>query len=300
MKEKNRQDCRLISVVNQKGGVGKSTTAINVSAYLVKKGYSTLIVDLDPQSNATSGLGVYPENVKKSTYDAIIDHASPEEVVYNTDYEGLDLLPSSERLAGAEVELVSALKREYRLKTILDKLKQYYDYILVDCSPALGLLTINALTATTEVLIPLQCEYYALEGIARLLKTTELVRQSLNKELEISGVVLTMHSRTKLSGQAVKEIKKYFPGKVFNTIIPRNIRLAEAPSYGKPVMKYAPGCAGAKAYESLTDEIINRHRQKQEKIDKEIGSLAQKMKEFWDTGAPPKHAAGNGKTRVDA
>ena len=295
MKEKDGQGCRLISVVNQKGGVGKSTTAINVSAYLVKKGYSTLIVDLDPQSNATSGLGVYPENVKKSTYDAIIDHTAPEEVVYNTDYEGLDLLPSSERLSGAEVELVSALKREYRLKTILDKLKQYYDYIIVDCSPALGLLTINALTATTEVLIPLQCEYYALEGIARLLKTTELVRQSLNKDLEISGVVLTMHNRTRLSGQAVKEIKKYFPGKVFNTIIPRNIRLAEAPSYGKPIMKYAPGCPGAKAYENLADEIIKRHRQKQAKIDREIGSLAQKMKEFWDTGAPPKHAANSAK-----
>jgi chromosome partitioning protein len=193
-------------------------------------------------------------------------------------------------LSGAEVELVSALKREYKLKKILDKLKQYYDYILVDCSPALGLLTINALTATTEVLIPLQCEYYALEGIARLLKTTELVRHNLNNDLEISGVVLTMYNRTRLSSQAVKEIKKYFPGKVFKTIIPRNVRLAEAPSYGKPILKYAPGCAGAKAYESLTSELIKRDHRKHREIDKEIVSLSWKMKEFWDTGAPPKHA----------
>ncbi len=291
MAEKNKRSCRLISVVNQKGGVGKSTTSINIAAYLAKKGYSTLLVDLDPQGNSTSGLGVYPENIKKSLYDAIINHMAPEEIVFNTEYEGLDLLPSSEKLSGAEVELVSALKREYKLKKILDKLREYYDYILVDCSPALGLLTINALTATTEVLIPLQCEYYALEGIARLLKTTELVRHNLNKDLEISGVVLTMYNRTRLSGQAVKEIKKYFPGKVFKTIIPRNVRLAEAPSYGKPIFSYAPGCAGAKAYETLTDELIRRHHRGQKEIDREIGSLAKKMKKFWDSGAPPRHAA---------
>jgi chromosome partitioning protein len=295
MAEKDKKNCRLISVVNQKGGVGKSTTCINIAAYLANKGYNTLLVDLDPQGNSTSGLGVYPENIKKSLYDSIINHVAPEEIVFNTEYEGLDLLPSSEKLSGAEVELVSALKREYKLKNILGKLKQYYDYILVDCSPALGLLTINALTATTEVLIPLQCEYYALEGIARLLKTTELVRHNINKDLEISGVVLTMYNRTRLSSQAVKEIKKYFPGKVFKNIIPRNVRLAEAPSYGKPILSYAPSCAGAKAYESLTDELIRRHHRKQKEIDKEIGSLAKKMKEFWDTGAPPKHAANKNK-----
>jgi chromosome partitioning protein len=292
MAEKDKKSCRLISVVNQKGGVGKTTTSINISAYLAKKGYNTLLVDLDPQGNSTSGLGVYPENIKKSLYDAIINQVAPEEIVFNTEYEGLDLLPSSEKLSGAEVELVSALKREYKLKKILDKLKHYYDYILIDCSPALGLLTINALTATTEVLIPLQCEYYALEGIARLLKTTELVRHNINKDLQISGVVLTMFNRTKLSSQAVKEIKKYFPGKVFKTIIPRNVRLAEAPSYGKPILKYAPSCAGAKAYENLTSELIKRHHRKQKEIDKEIGSLAQKMNQPRDTGAPPKHAAG--------
>lgn len=291
MIEKEKAECRIISVVNQKGGVGKTTSAINISAYLAKKGFTTLLVDLDPQSNSTSGLGVYPEKIKKSTYDAIIDHITPEEVVFNTDYEGLDLLPSSEKLSGAEVELVAGFKREYRLKKILDKLKEYYDYILIDCSPALGLLTINALTATTEVLIPLQCEYYALEGVARLLNTVELVRHNLNKDLEISGVVLTMYSRTRLSIQAVKEIKKYFYGKVFKTIIPRNVRLAEAPSYGKPIMEYAPGCVGAKAYENLTKELIERNNGKNKELDREIGSLAKKMKEFWDTGAPPKHAA---------
>lgn len=293
MTEKEKVPCRLISVVNQKGGVGKSTSAINISAYLSKSGFNTLLVDLDPQSNATSGLGVYPEDIKKSIYDAIINHTAPEEVVFNTNYKGLDLLPSSEKLSGAEVELVSSFKREYRLKKILDKLQQYYDYILVDCSPALGLLTINALSATKEVFIPLQCEYYALEGIARLLKTVELVRNNLNKELEISGVALTMYTRTKLSNQAVKEIKKHFPGKVFKTIIPRNVRLAEAPSYGQPIFEYAPGCKGAKAYEALTKELVTRHFEKEKELDKEIGSFAKKMKEFWDTGASPRHAAGH-------
>lgn len=292
MTKEAKTSCRLISVVNQKGGVGKSTSAINMSTYLAKSGFNTLLVDLDPQSNATSGLGIYPEDIKKSTYDAIINNAAPEEVVFNTDYERLDLLPSSEKLSGAEVELVSSFKREYRLKKILDRLQQYYDYILVDCSPALGLLTINALTATREVLIPLQCEYYALEGIARLLNTVELVKNNLNKELEISGVALTMYTRTKLSNQAVKEIIKYFPGKVFKTIIPRNIRLAEAPSFGKPIFEYAPNCRGAKAYEALTKELIDRHFEKEKKLDKEIGSLAKKMKKFWDTGASPRHAAG--------
>jgi len=291
MTGKEKVSCRLISVVNQKGGVGKSTSAINISAYLARSGFNTLLVDLDPQSNATSGLGIYPEDIKKSVYDAIINHTAPEEVVFNTKYKGLDLLPSSEKLSGAEVELVSSFRREYRLKKILDRLQQYYDYILIDCSPALGLLTINALSAAKEILIPLQCEYYALEGIARLLKTVELVRNNLNKELEISGVALTMYTRTKLSNQAVKEIKKHFSGKVFKTIIPRNVRLAEAPSYGQPIFEYAPGCRGAKAYEALTKELVDRHFKKQKEFDKEIGSLAANMKEFWGTGASPRHAA---------
>lgn len=293
MVKKKKSSCRIISVVNQKGGVGKSTSAVNVSAYLGQSGFKTLLIDMDPQSNATSGLGIYPEDIKKSTYDAIINFEVPSKTVLKTGYENLDIMPSSEKLSGAEVELVSNFKREYRLKDIIDQLSSEYDYILIDCSPALGLLTINALTASGEVLIPLQCEYYALEGIARLLKTVDLVKHNLNKDLGISGVALTMYTRTRLSDQAVKEIRKYFPGKVFKTIIPRNVRLAEAPSFGKPILSYDPGCRGARAYESLTKELIDRHRYKLKEIElkKEIEPLSKKIKVFWDTGAAPRHAA---------
>ena len=293
MVKEKKSSCRIISVVNQKGGVGKSTSAVNVSAYLGQSGFKTLLIDMDPQSNATSGLGIYPEDIKKSSYDAIINFEVPAKTVLKTNYENLDIMPSSEKLSGAEVELVSNFKREYRLKDIIDQLSSEYDYMLIDCSPALGLLTVNALTASGEVLIPLQCEYYALEGIARLLKTVDLVKHNLNKGLEISGVVLTMYTRTRLSDQAVKEIRKYFPGKVFKTIIPRNVRLAEAPSFGKPILSYDPGCRGARAYESLTKELIDRHRYKlkERELKKEIEPLSKKIKVFWDTGAVPRHAA---------
>ena len=293
MVKEKKSSCRIISVVNQKGGVGKSTSAVNVSAYLGQSGFKTLLIDMDPQSNATSGLGIYPEDIKKSSYDAIINFEVPAKTVLKTGYDNLDIMPSSEKLSGAEVELVSNFKREYRLKDIIDQLSSEYDYILIDCSPALGLLTLNALTASGEVLIPLQCEYYALEGIARLLKTVDLVKHNLNKGLEISGVVLTMYTRTRLSDQAVKEIRKYFPGKVFKTIIPRNIRLAEAPSFGKPILSYDPGCRGARAYESLTKELISRHRYKlkERELKKEIEPLSKKIKVFWDNGAAPRHAA---------
>ncbi len=293
MVKEKKSPCRIISVVNQKGGVGKSTSAVNISAYLGQSGFKTLLVDMDPQSNATSGLGIYPEDIDKSTYDAIINFETPAKTILKTGYENLDIMPSSEKLSGAEVELVSNFKREYRLKDIIDQLSSEYDYILIDCSPALGLLTVNALTASGEALIPLQCEYYALEGIARLLKTVDLVKHNLNNDLEISGVVLTMYTRTRLSGQAVKEIRKYFPGKVFKTIIPRNVRLAEAPSFGKPILSYDPGCMGAMAYKSLTKELIARHRYKSKEIElkKEIEPLSKKIKVFWDTGAAPRHAA---------
>jgi len=293
MVKDKKASCRIISVVNQKGGVGKSTSAVNLSAYLGQNGFKTLLIDMDPQSNATSGLGIYPEDIKKSTYDAIINFEIPAKTIIKTDYKNLDIMPSSEKLSGAEVELVSNFKREYKLKDILDQVNNDYDYILIDCSPALGLLTINALTASSEVLIPLQCEYYSLEGIARLLKTVDLVKHNLNKKLGISGVVLTMYSRTRLSDQAVKEIRKYFPGKVFKTIIPRNIRLAEAPSFGKPILSYDPGCRGARAYESLTKELIDRHRYKlkERELKKEIEPRSKKIKVFWDTGAAPRHAA---------
>ncbi len=292
MAEEKNKACRLVSVVNQKGGVGKSTTAINISACLATSGLSILLVDLDPQGNATSGLGIYQTDIKNSVYDVITDHIAPEEAVFNTVYEGLDILPSSEKLSGAEVELVSGFRREYRLKKILDKLKQYYDYILVDCSPALGLLTINALTATSGVLIPLQCEYFALEGITHLLQTVDLVRKNLNSGLEISGVALTMYTRTKLSNQVVKEAKKYFSGKVFKTIIPRNVRLAEAPGFGKHIFDYDPECKGAKAYGKLTKEFIRRCNGNERSTSREIGNLSRKMKDFWNTGEAPRHASG--------
>ncbi|MBN2073276.1 MAG: ParA family protein [Actinobacteria bacterium] len=248
---------RIIAITNQKGGVGKSTTAVNVSAYLSDFGYNTLIIDLDPQSNSTSGLGVSPGEAKYSIYDVLIGGVSPENVIIKTRYKNLELLPSSIQLAGAEVELVSIMKREYRLKEAIRNIVGSYDFIIIDCPPALGLLTINALTAAKEVIIPIQCEYYALEGLGQLLNTIELVKRNLNDDLEIKGAIMTMYdSRTKLSEQVMEEVKNHFDKKVYKTIIPRNIRLSEAPSYGKPIMEYDPNCKGAEAYSAFTKEVI--------------------------------------------
>lgn len=280
---------RVISVVNQKGGVGKSTSAINISAYLGHKGYRTLLIDIDPQSNATSGLGIYPEEIKSSTYDVLINYLDPEKVILKTDYKLLDIMPSSGRLAGAEVELVSSFRREYRLKDTVDKFRDNYDFIIIDCSPALGLLTINALTASGEVLVPLQCEYYALEGIARLVKTIDLIRENLNPELKLTGVALTMYSRNRLCRHAAKEVRDYFPGKVFHSVIPRNVRLAEAPSYGKPILAYNPECKGARAYLDLTGELVSNHNNGING-DGDIEPLARRIRDFWDAGEPPRHA----------
>lgn len=284
---KKKKPVRVISVVNQKGGVGKSTSAINISAYLGHKNYRTLLIDLDPQGNATSGIGIYPDEIESSTYDVIINFLEPEKVILKTDYKCLDIMPSSDRLAGAEVELVSSFRREYRLKDVLDKFSSNYDFVIIDCSPALGLLTINALTASREVLVPLQCEYYSLEGIARLIKTIDLIREHLNPELHLTGVALTMYSRTRLCRHAVKDVKDYFPGKVFKTIIPRNVRLAEAPSYGKPILAYSPTCKGAKAYLDLTKELVENHNME---IEGDIEPLARRIRDFWDVGDPPRHA----------
>ncbi|MBN2073847.1 MAG: ParA family protein [Actinobacteria bacterium] len=282
-----KKPCRVISIVNQKGGVGKSTTAINISSYLGNKGFKTLLVDLDPQSNASSGLGVYPEEIKSSTYDILINYLDPEKVILKTDYKFLDIIPSSGRLAGAEVELVPSFRREYRLKDSLDKFKDNYDFVIIDCSPALGLLTINALTASREVLVPLQCEYFALEGIAHLVKTIDLIRENLNPELRLTGVALTMYSRTRLCRQAAKEVRDYFPGKVFRTVIPRNIRLAEAPGFGKPIIAYNPECKGARAYLELTKELVSNH---DTVSNGDIGPLTRRIKDFWNAGERPRHA----------
>jgi chromosome partitioning protein len=255
--EENKKSERIIAITNQKGGVGKSTTAVNMSAYLSSYGYRTLIIDLDPQSNSTSGMGVSAGDIKNSTYDVLINDLDPHEAIIDTAYKNLQLLPSSIQLAGAEVELVSSLKREYRLSEALKKIEGEYDYIIIDCPPALGLLTINALSAAKEVLIPIQCEYYALEGLGQLLNTIELVKKNLNEKLKISGVILTMYdSRTKLGEQVIEEVKNFFSEKVYKTIIPRNIRLSEAPGFGKPIIDYDPGCRGAEAYKDFTKEVI--------------------------------------------
>lgn len=252
-----RKTSRIIAITNQKGGVGKSTTAVNMSAYLSSFGHRTLLIDLDPQSNSSSGMGISTGEKGNSTYDVLINGLDPHDAIVKTSYENLYLLPSSIQLAGAEVELVSSMRREYLLSEAVKKLEDEYDYIIIDCPPALGLLTINALSAAREVIIPIQCEYYALEGLGQLLNTIELVTKNLNEDLRISGAIMTMYdSRTRLGDQVVDEVKNYFKDKVYNTTIPRNIRLSEAPSYGKPILDYDPGCKGAEAYRDLTKEVI--------------------------------------------
>jgi chromosome partitioning protein len=248
---------RIIAIANQKGGVGKSTTAVNLSSYLGDSGYKTLIVDFDPQSNSTSGIGLEKDNIRLSIYDVLINNLEPAKAILRTPYKNLYILPSSIQLAGAEVELVSSMKREYKFKHAIDKIKSLFDFIIVDCPPALGLLTVNALTGASEVLIPIQCEYYALEGLGQLMNTIALIKENLNEQLVITGVVMTMYDqRTRLSEQVIEEVRSYFPDRVYKTVIPRNVRLSEAPSYGKPIIYYDPECKGAQAYKSLTKEVI--------------------------------------------
>jgi len=248
---------RVIAIANQKGGVGKSTTAVNLSSYLGQFGFKTLIVDMDPKSNTTSGLGIIDISGKSSIYNVLISGENILQVITKTQCGNLEAVPSSIQLAGAEVELVTSMKREYKLKEAIDKYKKDYDYIVIDCPPALGLLTINALSAATEVIIPIQCEYYALEGLGQLINTIKLVKENLNPDLVIAGALMTMYDqRIKLAEQVIVEVKKYFPDKVYKTIIPRNVRLSEAPSYGKPIFLYDPECKGAQAYKSFTKEVI--------------------------------------------
>jgi len=257
------QECRIIAIANQKGGVGKSTTAVNMAAYLGMEGFKTLLVDMDPQSNSTSGIGINSDNIKGSVYDILIEEEDPDKVMMDTQYQNLKLLPSAIELAGAEVEMVSGMKREYKLKKAVDKIKDQFQFIIIDCPPALGLLTINALTAAKEVLIPIQCEYYALEGLGQLINTINLVKNNLNEDLNITGAVMTMYDpRIKLAEQVIDEVKKYFGKKVFDTIIPRNVRLSEAPSYGQPIMIYDSGCKGALAYKNLTKEVIENGKKR--------------------------------------
>ena len=251
---------KIIAFSNQKGGVGKTTTCVNMSAYLAHKGYKVLIIDLDPQGNATSGLGFAKSDIKTSVYNCLIDETPVESVALKTSIEKLDLLPSSIDLAGAEVELVSVKGREKRLQYALEKVRDSYDYIIIDCPPAIGLLTVNALAAADGVIIPIQSEYYALEGLSQLINTVKLVVKALNPSLVIEGVLLTMYDgRALISRQIAEEIRKYFGNKVFETVIPRNIRVSEAPSHGLPVMLHDKRCRGAVAYVNLVDEYLAKN-----------------------------------------
>ncbi|UMZ75178.1 ParA family protein [Natranaerofaba carboxydovora] len=249
---------KIYSVTNQKGGVGKTTTAVNLSACLAKLGNKVLLVDIDPQGNSTSGVGIDKEKLESCIYDALINDKPIDEVMIQTQVENLDLVPATIQLAGAEIELVPTISREVKFREVIRDIKEDYDYIIIDCPPSLGLLTINALTASTSVIIPIQCEYYALEGLTQLLNTLKLVQQHLNTALEIEGVLLTMYdTRTKLSTQVVDEVKNYFKEKVYKTIIPRNVRLSEAPSYGKPIIFYDDKSKGAEVYNELSKEVEN-------------------------------------------
>ncbi|MGI6085402.1 MAG: ParA family protein [Acetivibrionales bacterium] len=248
---------KIIAIANQKGGVGKTTTAVNLSACLAVKGKKVLAIDIDPQGNTTSGLGVDKNSVKSSIYDTIINELPIKDTWLETQIKGLFLCPSNINLAGAEVELVSVLSRETRLKLALEEVENDFDFIVIDCPPSLGLLTVNSLTAADTILVPIQCEYYALEGLSQLMNTVKIVQKHLNKSLRVEGVVLTMFdARTNLSIQVVEEVKKYFGNKVYRTIIPRNVRLSEAPSYGLPIILYDNRSKGAECYMDLADEVI--------------------------------------------
>ena len=250
---------KIVSFSNQKGGVGKTTTCVNMAAYIAAEGKKVLLVDMDPQGNATTGLGFSKSSLEQSIYSVLIDDERALENIMPTEVENLDLLPSNIDLAGAEVELVYKKNRERVLKNALEEIRSRYDYILIDCPPSLGLLTINALACADSVIIPIQSEYYALEGLSQLMNSISLVKQHLNADLEVDGVVLTMYdSRSLISKQIAEEIKKFFTKRLFEIVVPRNVRLVEASSYGKPIMMHDPKCTGARAYKALTLEYLAR------------------------------------------
>ena len=249
---------RIISVSNQKGGVGKTTTTVNIAAFLAERGKKVLIIDVDPQGNAGFGIGVNAEEIDTTIYEVLIGDIPIQDAIFSTDVEGLYLIPSNIHLSGAQVDLLDAEGKEFILKKALDEVKDNFHYIFIDCPPSLGILTLNSLISADSVLIPLQCEYYALEGLSQLLRIIAMVQEGLNRDLKIEGVVLTMFdSRTNLAQQVVGDVKGYFEDKVFDTIIPRNVKLSEAPSFGKPISLYDRTSAGSMTYEKLAEEIMN-------------------------------------------
>ncbi len=251
---------KVIAIANQKGGVGKTTTAVNLSACLGKQGKKTLLIDIDPQGNTTSGLGVDPRTVETSVYDCIINDVPMSEVLIKTEFDGLWICPSNINLAGAELELVMKDNREYVLKNSIREIKNDFDFIFIDCPPSLGLITLNSFSAADSVLVPIQCEYYALEGLSQLTNTIKMVKQKLNPDLTLEGVLMTMFdARTNLSIQVVDEVKRFFKDKVYKTIIPRNVRLSEAPSFGQPIIEYDKHSKGAECYTELAEEVIERN-----------------------------------------
>lgn len=252
---------RIIAITNQKGGVGKTTTAVNLAASLGELGQRVLLIDIDPQGNATSGLGINKREIKLSTYDLIISSADVKDVIQKTPYEHVDILPSNIELAGAEIELVELSQRETRLKRSIAPVVEDYDYILIDCPPSLGLITLSGLTCCGSILVPIQCEYYALEGLSQLIATVRQVKRLYNPHIEIEGVLLTMYdARLNLTLQVVQEVKKYFEDKVYATAIPRNVRLSEAPSFGQPVCYFDRASKGSRAYQELAEEILRIHK----------------------------------------
>lgn len=254
---------KVIAIANQKGGVGKTTTAVNLSACLGQKKKKVLVIDADPQGNTSSGLGINSENMEYSTYDCIVNDVSLKDAAVLSNYDNLWVCPGTISLAGAELELVERESREFQLKKKINEVRGDYDFIIIDCPPSLGLITLNSLSGADSVLIPIQCEYYALEGLSQLTRTIKMVKQSLNKSLKIEGVLLTMYdARTKLSGQVVDEVRKYFGTTVYNVIIPRNVRLSEAPSYGQPIITFDKSSKGAKCYKKLAAEVIKMNSSK--------------------------------------
>lgn len=248
---------QIIGFCNQKGGTGKTTSAVNIASFLALAGYKTLLIDMDPQGNASTGSGINYKDASKTVYEAILGENNPAECIYSTAIQGLSVMPASLNLTGAEIELINTPEREFRLREVINKIKNLYDYIVVDAPPSLGLLTVNVLTAAQQIIIPMQCEYYALEGLSSIVNIIELIRKRLNEQVMIKGILFTMADfRTRLTMQVIAEVRRVFPSVLFNTVIPRNIKLAEAPSFGKPIYQYDQFCSGARAYFNLTEEIL--------------------------------------------